>query len=52
LAEDIRLPTYTLFHLITTSKGSVVNVTVREMPHFGKEMENGAKYGELTVIKL
>jgi hypothetical protein len=45
------MPTYTLFHLITTRKGSVVNATVREVPHFRKK-ETGAKYGDLMVIKL
>jgi hypothetical protein len=46
------MPTYTLFHLITNRKSSVVIVTVREVPHFGTEMEIGAKYGDLRVIKL
>jgi hypothetical protein len=46
------MPTYTLSHLITTRKGCVVNVTVSEVPHFGKEMEIGAKYGDLMVVKL
>jgi len=49
--EDGQMPTYTLFHLITTRKGSVVNATVREVPHFRKK-ETGAKYGDLMVIKL
>jgi hypothetical protein len=31
---------------------SIVNVTVREVPRFGKDMEIGAKYGDLMVIKL
>jgi len=46
------MPTYTLFHIITTRKGSVANATVREVPHFIKEKEIGAKYGDLMVIKL
>jgi len=46
------MPTYTLLHLITTRKGSIVDVTVREVPNFGMEMEIGAKYGDLMVIKL
>jgi len=50
-AEDSQMPAYTLFHLITTRKGSVVNGTVKEVLHFRKK-EIGAKYGDLMVIKL
>jgi hypothetical protein len=46
------MPISILFQLITTRKCSVGNVRVRDMPRFRKEMETGAKYNDIKVVKL
>jgi hypothetical protein len=46
------IPTSTLFGLTTTRKDSLGSVRVTDVPHFRKEMETGAKYGDHMAIKL